>query len=433
LAENDVEIEDYGGETQVVAVSGKTGQGMAELEEAIITLSEILDHRSPTTGKAEGWVIEASTKIYGRVATVLVRRGILRPGSVIVAGRAWGKVKTLRNEFDELVDEAGPGTPVEIDGWRIPPTPGDQVLQAEDEQQATAVVKTRDDLADQLRIAQDIEVINATRKEQRALATDSQEKTEKKPWCIKQADPNHVNRIIEGNFVDKLKTSGIQEVILVIKADVIGSAEAIVNLISGLGNNEVRPNVIRAGAGAVYESDIELAASTGASVIAFNTEVDANARAFANEAGVDIIEESIIYRVSEAVIARLEQLLPPKVVQRVTGEAEIAATFSYKIKGSNIKIAGCKVRNGSVAKGNRVRILRKNEKIFDGDYNNFFGDDTELTPSIGSLVSLKNVKKDVQEMRKDTECGMNFGEWEDFEIGDVVQCYTEIKEARSLQ
>jgi translation initiation factor IF-2 len=368
LAQHEVEIEDYGGDTQVVAVSGKTGQGMQELEEAIITLSEILDHRASKDGNAEGWIVEASTKNYGRVATVLVRRGTLQPGNVIVAGRSWGKVKTLRNEFGENVEAAGPGTPVEVDGWRIPPIPGDEVLQAEDEQQATTIIKTRDNLAEQMQTTQDIETINAARKEQRALAL-SETKAEVPDRRFRQADPNHSNRIIQGNFVDRQKSDGVKEVHLVIKSDVIGSAEAVVNLISALGNNEVRPNVLRASAGSLSETDVDLAASAGGYVLAFNTEVDSKVHSLADQLGVEILQESIIYRIAEAVNAKLEALLPVKIVQRVTGEAEISALFDYKVKGGKIRIAGCKVRNGVVNKGSKVRVLRNNAQVFDGKFS----------------------------------------------------------------
>jgi translation initiation factor IF-2 len=365
LAHHEVEIEDYGGETQVVAVSGKTGQGMKELEESIITLSEILDHRAQKVGNAEGWIIEASTKNYGRVATVLVRCGTLCPGDVIVAGRAWGKVKTLRNEYGENVNAAEPGTPVEVDGWRIPPVPGDEVLQAEDEQHATAVTKTRDNLADQLQIVRDIDAINAVRREHHALA-ENEVKPDVAVRRFKQADPNHNNRVIQGNFIDRQKTNGTTEVHLIIKADVIGSAEAVVNLISALGNNEVRPNVLRASAGPLTESDVDLAASAGGYVLAFNTEVDSRVASLADQLGVEILQESIIYRIADAVNAKLEALLPPKIVQRVTGEAEIAAIFDYKVKGGKMMIAGCRVRNGVINKGSKVRVLRNNAQVFDG-------------------------------------------------------------------
>jgi translation initiation factor IF-2 len=369
LARHEVEIEDFGGDTQIVPVSGKTGLGMEELEEAIVTQSEILDHRAPRDGNVEGWIIEASTKNFGRVATVLVRRGTLRPSDIIVAGRAWGKVKTLRNEFGETIDEAGPGTPVEVDGWRIPPIPGDEVLQATDEQQASSVIKTRNDLADQLRTAQDIDAINAARRKQRFLhEAELAREASRKALRVRSANPEHNERIIEGNFVDRRKHDGVQEVVLVVKADVIGSAEAVVNLVSALGNNEVRPNIIHTGAGAVNESDVDLAASAGAYVLAFNTDIDSRVRELADEQGVEIIEQSVIYRIAEDVNAKLESCLQPNIVQRVTGEAELAATFDYKAKGKKLKIAGCRVRNGVVAVGSRVRVLRGTEEVYNGTF-----------------------------------------------------------------
>lgn len=367
LAANDIDIEDYGGDTQVIPVSGKTGQGMQDLEESIITLSEILDHRAPSEGNVEGWIIEASVKNFGRAATVLIRRGTLRPGDIVVAGRAWGKVRTLRNEIGELITEAGPGTPVEVDGWRIPPSAGDEVLQATDEQQAAAVMKTRDNLADQLKIAEDIDSINASRKEQRELAENQDEnEMQKSNRWRRQSDPNHRERVIEGTFIDKQKSDGVKEVFFVIKADVTGSVEAVVDLVSGLGNNEIRPKIIRSSAGPLNETDVDMAYSAGGLVLTFNTDVSANIRSLADELDVKIIEQSVIYRIAEDVNAKLSSFLPPKIIQRVTGEAEIANTFEYKAKGTKFMIAGCRVRNGVVNKGSKVRVLRGSEQIYDG-------------------------------------------------------------------
>ncbi|THZ69967.1 initiation factor 2, partial [Aureobasidium pullulans] len=164
LARHGVEIEDFGGETQVVPVSGKTGQGIDELEDAAVTLSEILDHRADTEGQVEGWVLEATTKKAGRVATVLVRRGTIKPGTIIVAGKTWARVRSLRNEAGVTQMSAGPGTPVEVDGWRDQPSAGDEVLQAPNEQKAADVVAFRDELEERIRMAEDMEKINTQRR-----------------------------------------------------------------------------------------------------------------------------------------------------------------------------------------------------------------------------------------------------------------------------
>jgi translation initiation factor IF-2 len=250
LARNNVEIEDFGGETQVVGVSGKTGQGMEELEEATITLSEILDMRAPTDGQAEGWVLEGSKKKSGRVATVLVRRGTLRVGDVIVAGTTWAKIRTLHNEAGIEVASAGPGMPVEVDGWKDQPNAGDEVLQAPDEGKAKGVVAFRAKHAERLKLARDMDAINEARRLE-------QEKRER----VKLAMP-------EDAVADtKDAEPGIKHMNFIVKADVGGSVEAVLESISALGNQEVRANVLRTGVGKISEFDIEHAAAANGSYI----------------------------------------------------------------------------------------------------------------------------------------------------------------------
>jgi translation initiation factor IF-2 len=356
LARHEVQIEDFGGDTQVVCVSGKTGKGMDELEESIITLSEILDNRAPVDGPVEGWLLESSIKTYGRVGTVLVRRGVMRPGNIIVAGRTWARIKTLRNEAGALVEEIGPGMPAEVDGWKGPPTPGDEVLQANDEQNAAAVVRGREAIAESLKLAQDMKAINESRRLQREVAVDE----------VENEDGQREKRVL-GSFQENKTASGIQEVPFIVKADVIGSVEAVVNLISGLGNGDVRPHIIRSGAGAVTEGDIELAAAANGCILAFNTDLEPSMQGGSAFEGVRILRQSVIYRVAEDVNRVLEDAMPYFVTQRVTGEAEIAQTFSVTLPGKvQLLVAGCKVRNGLVTKGSKVKVMRGGETVHDG-------------------------------------------------------------------
>ncbi|TKA75825.1 hypothetical protein B0A49_03547 [Cryomyces minteri] len=418
LARHGVEIEDFGGDTQVVGVSGKTGQGIDKLEEEIVTLSEVLDHRAETDGAVEGWVLEATTKKAGRVATVLVRRGTLQPGNIVVAGRTWARVRTLRNEAGVQVEAAGPGTPVEVDGWKDQPVAGDEVLQAPNEQKASSVVEYREELEGRIKMAADMEAIN----EARRLEQEKRDREEALAAAAKQAaldgsssataDPTTA---VTAPPAETTPT-GPQEVFFVVKADVSGSVEAVVDYVSQVGNAEVRPHILRSGLGAVSEFDVEHAAVARGHVISFNTAVDASIAQMAERRGVSILDQNIIYRLVDDVKAKLSEKLPPVVTQRVVGEAEVAQEFSINVGGrKTAKIAGCKVRNGVVGKSARVRVLRNREVVYDG-----------------TLSSLKNVKKDVTEMRKGTECGMGFENWESFQVGDQVQCYEEKSEKRSL-
>lgn len=374
LARHGVEIEDFGGDTQVVPVSGKTGQGIDELEDAAVTLSEILDHRAATEGQVEGWVIEATTKPGGRVATVLVRRGTLKPGTIIVAGKTWARVRSLRNEAGVAQMSAGPGTPIEVDGWRDQPEAGDEVIQAPNEQKAADVVAFRDEKAERIRMAEDMEKINAQRREQQiqrdltkeaAAAEKAAEKaaraggTDVEPTATRKAAVD----------ADENETPGHQTVPFIIKADVSGSAEAVSAYLLQMTNPLCSPKLLRASVGPVSEFDIEHADAAGGHIISFNLPHDPDSAGRAERKGIKILEQNVIYRIVDDVRAVLEEKLPPQKVQKVTGEAEVAMSFEIGIGGrKKMKIAGLKVRNGVVARGSRVRVTRGEERVYDGKF-----------------------------------------------------------------
>ena len=359
LARHGVDIEDFGGETQVVCVSGKTGLGMNELEDATIALADILDMRAETDGQAEGWVLEATTKQKGRVATVLVRRGTIYPGNVIVAGTTWAKVRTMRNEAGATIRAAGPGTPVEIDGWREQPEAGDEVLQANDEQHAKSVVEIRLERARNTQLALDMIAINEARRIEQEKRL--QEKRDSEAELAKSAGRQAASKS------PSERSSGVKDVHFVVKADVSGSVEAVVNSISALGNEEVRANVLRAAVGSVSEFDVEHAAAAKGHIICFNISADQGIVRKAEAAGVQIIDHKIIYKLIDDVTERLTQQLAPTVTIRVVGEAEVAQVFQINIKGrQSTSVAGCKVRNGVVNRTAKTRVLRDREVIYDG-------------------------------------------------------------------
>ncbi|GAB7346164.1 hypothetical protein MBLNU457_4908t2 [Dothideomycetes sp. NU457] len=419
LARHGVEIEDFGGDTQVVCVSGKTGQGMDELEEAAVTLSEILDHRADPSGPVEGWVIEATTKAQGRVATVLVRRGTLRTGDILVAGQTWARIRSLHNEAGVAVHEAGPGTPVEVDGWRDQPNAGDEVLQAPNEQKATSVVEYRSELVERQRMTTDMEAINETRRLEAIKRAEAEAAEREAKAAASEEVEQPVKRERNYDNDDINAQPAHQTVPFIVKADVSGSVEAVTAYLLQMTNPLCSPTLLRSGVGPVSEFDIEHAAAANGHLIAFNLPSDPNSVLTAERRGVKMLEQNIIYRIVDDVKAVLEEKLPPLRVQRVLGEADVAMSFEITISGRRkLKIAGCKVRNGVVGRGSRVRVLRAGvggQKVYDG-----------------TITSLKNVKKDVQEMRKGTECGMGFEGWEDFQEGDVVQTYEEKQEKRPL-
>jgi small GTP-binding protein len=366
LARHGVTVEDYGGEVQAIPVSGKFGKGMAELEEATVTLSELLDHRAEIDGPVEGWIIESKITTAGRVATVLVRRGTLRPGDIIVAGRTWARIRTLRNDAGELVDEAPPGTPVQIDGWRgDDPIAGWEVLQAEDEDQAKDVVELRQEREEFTKLASDTASINAIRADEAEARAKQLAWEAEQAWAKKRASRRPKDN---AGWVEGKSSGGPKHVHFVIKADVSGSVEAVVNSVSAIGNNEVAANVIRSGVGVINESDIQHLAASGETgyLISFNQPVDGNASRLAEAAGVEILDHNIIYKVTDVVKEKLAAELPPAITQRVVGEADIGKVFEISVKKGKTKIAGCKISNGIISRDKKTRVLRGSKVLYDG-------------------------------------------------------------------
>ncbi|EXJ67229.1 translation initiation factor IF-2 [Cladophialophora psammophila CBS 110553] len=414
LMQHEIVVEDFGGEYQAIPVSGKTGQGMGDLEEAILTLADVADFRAETDGPAEGWIIESKVGATGRVATILVRRGTLRPGDFIVAGTTWARIRTLRNDSGALIDAAPPGTPVQIDGWRgEDPEAGLEVLQAENEQRAKEAVGVRKEREEAAWEMDNMTAINATRAEE-AVARTKVLEWEKEQGYLSMG---YKRRPKDNEGWIEKESSGPQLVHFVVKADVAGSTEALVAAVGGIGNNEIRANIIHSGTGGLTESDIKMLAATGevAYAISFNQPIDNDIRQLAAAARIQILDHNIIYKVTDDVTEKVSAELPPIVTQRVLGEAEVGDIFDIKIKKGTMKIAGCRVTNGTIRRSEKIRVLRKGEVIYTGMLNSF-----------------KNIKKDVTEMRKGSECGMGFENWEAFEVGDQIQSFEEISEKRAL-
>ncbi|KAK0625355.1 mitochondrial translation initiation factor 2 [Bombardia bombarda] len=421
LAAQGVEIEDYGGDVQVVSVSGKTGAGMDDLEETILLQSDMMDIRAETDGMAEGWVLESSIKPIGRVATVLVKRGTLRPGDFIAAGMVYCKIRSLRNEAGVEVDEAPPGTAVEILGWKDPPDAGDMVLQAPSKDKAEGATRYRQELKDR---EEDVATMAVQGEERREREREAAEKAEME----RREKGNHRTggsgggEVVEKEGKEKdgreeeNKTPGTQLVNFTVKGDVHGSVEAVCASVMEIGNNEVRPRVLLSSTGQVTESDVEHAATSGSSIINFNNPVSGHIKRLADDAGVKIIDHNIIYHLAEEVRDMLSALLPPNISIKVVGEAEILQVFPINIKGRVYRnIAGCRVRNGLMTKNAKCRIMRGGEVVFEG-----------------AVENLKHGKRNVTEMRKGAECGISFPEFDDFKQGDNIQAIEEIKEKRTL-
>jgi len=356
LGANGVEIEDFGGDVQVVCVSGKTGQGMADLEENILVLADMLDIRAENDGMAEGWVLESSIKPIGRAATVLVKRGTLRPGDFIVAGTAFAKIRSLRNEAGQDVDEAPPGTAVEILGWKDEPLAGDQVLQAPDENKAKIAIHYREELKER----QDAVL-------QQARLDQNRREKEAAEAAAKTVEGNGGKSEAEDSAL------GPKFVNFTIKGDVHGSVEAVCAAVLEIGNNEVRTRVLQSAPGLITEWDIEHAATSGSTILNFNNPVPGHIKALAEASRVKILEHNVIYHLTEEVREILSGYLAPIIKTKVTAEAEILQVFPINLKGRKFQnVAGCRVRNGQVTRNAPIRVMRNGEQVFEGEQSHAF-------------------------------------------------------------
>lgn len=406
LARYEVDIEDYGGETQTVQVSGKTGLNMDKLEEAVITLSELSEFRAESEGvPAEGWVIESQVvKGLGNVATVLVRRGTVKVGSFLVAGTTYCKVRGMKDEHGKAMKSAGPSTPVQIWGWKELPGAGDQIIQATSEQVSRKVVQNRESRQKQIQAGKDIDKINAKRQDEVKELQRQERIAELK---LAGLDASELAEPLDA------KSSKMN---YIVKSDVFGLAEAIKESIHGLGNDEVEAVVISHDAGVPSELDIDTALAINACILCFNVKVPKAIQARAEKACVSIHEHNIIYRLIEQVTSELTAQLKPHIETKVLAQIDVKSIFLITGKNKNIfKIAGCKVASGVVKRALRVRVLRGGEIMY-----------------TGTLSSLKHVKLDIAEATKGFECGISFEGWDKFEEGDKIEAFEETEVPRYL-
>jgi translation initiation factor IF-2 len=373
LLQYEVVVEEMGGETQDVEVSALKKTGLDKLEEAILLQAEVLELRANPNRSAEGAVIESRLdRGRGPVATVLVQKGTLRPGDIVVAGAQWGRVRAMQDEKGKAVAEAMPSRPVEILGLSAAPTAGEPFVVVESDVRAREIVEYRS---------------QKLRERSAAAATAGRGTLEE--------------------MLARIQAGAQKEVAVVVKADVQGSAEAIGVTVTKVGNEEVRVRVLYSGVGQITESDVQLAKASDAIVIGFNVRTNAQARELAHRDGVDIRYYSIIYEVADDIEKLVKGKLAPVHREKFLGYAEIRQVFNITKTG---KVAGCYVTEGLVKRGAGVRLLRDNVVIHQGD-----------------LSQLKRFKDDVKEVARGYECGLSFAGFQDLREGDVVECYeTEI-------
>jgi translation initiation factor IF-2 len=369
LLQHDVFVESMGGEVLDVEVSAVKGTNIDKLLEAILLQAELLDLKANPDRTAEGVVIEAKLdKGRGAVATLLIQTGDLLVGDIIVAGNEWGRIRAILDDRGESLEGALPSQPVEVLGLQGTPMAGDRFAVVDSEARAREITEYRQ------RKARD------------------------------KAAARHVNqRGSLEQMMSQLQSAGVKEFPLVVKADVQGSVEAITAALEKLGNEEVRARVVHGGAGAITESDVSLAQTSGAAIIGFNVRANPQARQASEQAGIEIRYYSIIYNLLDDVKAAMSGLLSPERRETFLGNAEILEVFNITKVG---KVAGCRVTEGRVERGAGVRLIRDGVVIHEG-----------------TLKTLKRFKDEVPEVPVGQECGMAFQNYEDIRQGDIIECF----------
>jgi len=367
LTKYDLIPEEWGGDTIIVPISAKTGMGLDDLLEMVLLSAEVLELKANPNRRAKGTVIEARLdKNRGPIATLLVQNGTLKQGDIVIAGTAVGRVRVMTNDKGRTVKTAGPSVPVEITGLADVPAPGDEFNAVTDERMARELV------------------------EQRKQAE-------------KDAAANAMSKVTLDNLFAKMKEGEMKELPLIVKADVQGSAEAIKASLEKISNEEVRVRCIHTGVGAVNESDILLASTAGAIIVGFNVRADQAAQASAHRSNVDMRFYRVIYDAIDEIEAAMKGMLAPTYQEVVTGHAEVRMTYKVSAIGT---IAGCMVKDGKINRDAKVRVLRDNIVIHEGE--------------VGSLQRFKDA---VKEVAAGYECGMSIAKFNDIKEGDVFECF----------
>ncbi|MEZ5874270.1 MAG: translation initiation factor IF-2 [Hyphomicrobiales bacterium] len=367
LLSHEIVVESLGGDTLEVEVSALKKTNLDKLLEAILLQAEVLELTANPERAADGVIVEAKLERgRGPVGTALIQRGTLHLGDIVVAGSAWGRVRALINDVGDQVKEAGPSVPVEVLGFDSAPEAGDQFAVVDNEARAREITDYRE------------------RERRKRLAVAGQR------GSLEQ-------------MMSQLKEAGVKEFPLVVKGDVQGSVEAIAAALAKLGTDEVRARIVHAGVGGITESDVSLASTSGAVLLAFNVRANAQAREHAERDGIEIRQYAVIYDLVDDIKQAMSGLLAPTVRETFLGNAEILEVFNISKVG---KVAGCRVTEGKVERGAHVRLIRDNVVVHEG-----------------KLSTLKRFKDEVKEVVAGQECGMAFEGYQDMRQGDVIECF----------
>jgi translation initiation factor IF-2 len=376
LSQHDVIAEDWGGDVQFAHVSAKTGEGIDDLLEKVLLQAEVLELKAVREAPGQGVVVESRLdKGRGPVATVLVQNGTLKKGDIVLAGLHYGRVRAMLDESGRQVDEAGPSIPVEILGLDGTPDAGDEFTVVSSEKKAREVALFRQGKYREVKLA----------RQQKAKLE---------------------------NLFDNMQAGEVKSLNIVLKADVRGSLEALSHSLQDLSTDEVKVNIVSSGVGGIGETDANLAVASSAILIGFNVRADAQARAIVEREELELRYYSVIYDIIDDVKQAMAGLLSPEYREEIVGIAEVRDVFRSPKLGA---VAGCMVTEGTVYRNKRIRVLRENVVIYEGE-----------------LESLRRFKDNVQEVRQGMECGIGVKNYNDVKVGDQIEVYDTVEVQRSL-
>nr|XP_056708618.1 translation initiation factor IF-2, mitochondrial [Euleptes europaea] len=410
LLAHDVVCEDYGGDVQTINISALKGDNLMALAEATVTLAEVLELKADFMGLAEGTIIEARTdKGKGPVTTAVIQRGTLRKGCILVAGKSWAKVRLMFDENGKPMETASPGMPVEIAGWKEVPSAGEDILEVESEQRAHEVIDWRVFVEQQEKIKKDLEVIEMKQKEHREAYEKEREGLTNMTWRERQRTMYKAKRHLMYLRPKERVQSDKNKLPIIIKGDVDGSVEAILNILDTYdADEECELDVLHFGIGDISENDLNLAETFQGIVYGFNVNASKSIQQLAAKKDIKIKVHNIIYRLIEDLQAELSCTLPHVVEEHILGEAAVLATFEVTVGKKKVPVAGCRVQKGQLDRKMKFKVIRKGDVVWSG-----------------YLSSLKHHQDDVSVVKTGMECGLSLEKNVELQVGDEIVCFSE--------
>ncbi|XP_062396504.1 translation initiation factor IF-2, mitochondrial [Sardina pilchardus] len=411
LLAHDIVCEEYGGDVQAIHVSALKGDNLIELAEATVTLAEVLELKADPAGLVEGTVVESRTdKGKGPVTTAIIQRGTIRRGSTLVAGKTWAKVRFLFDENDRLLDKAGPSSAVQIVGWKELPSAGEEIQEVESEQRAREVVEWREYAEEQERLQDERQAVEAKQREHQESYRREREGLAHLSWRQRK---NALYRANKHRAAQRpSERSGDDEqlaVPLIIKGDVDGSVEAILNILESYdAHHQCQMDIVHFGVGDITENDVNMAETFSGTIYGFNVEANKPIQQMAAKKSVPVKLHKIIYKLVDDLKEELSSKLPPSMQENVIGEASVLATFAVTVGKKKIPVAGCRVQKGLLDKKMKFRLTRGRDVLWEG-----------------SLTAMKHHKDDVQSVKTGMECGLFLDEDVEIQTGDEIVCYQE--------